>query len=132
MKKILTAAIVVLIAGGAYLSIDAQTTSQPKSTTKERPEILIIVNQDDSALIRGAQVTGIKDNTLYTKISKGSLDLNITVDVSSTTKIVGQNASTTIPFSNIKNGDKVSFRGKLAPSASVPTISATVLRDWSK
>jgi|GEM_PF-1492886 len=121
LKKII---IPVLIAIFAVAPVAALATSP----MKHLPEMqtLVLLRADGSALVRGAEVTAVADDTVTAQTSHDGVVLTWTIDIDSDTELV-TNKGGDFDLSDIDDGDTVSFSGELT---SAFRIEANVLKEW--
>lgn len=108
------------IAPAAVLAADGAKASV-------RPETLVHLRSDGSALVRGAEVTAVSGDTVTAQTSHGDTVLTWTIDIDSDTEIV-TNSDEDFDLSDIDEGDTVSFSGELT---SAFRVEANVLKEWS-
>jgi hypothetical protein len=89
------------------------------------------ISDNGTVLVRGAKVTGVSGNTVSASTTWGTMAMNWTVNVTSSTSFVRRNGSANM-MSEISVGDIVSFTGPMtAGSNSAFSVEAKVLKDWS-
>jgi len=84
-----------------------------------------------AVLVRGAEVTGKNSDEINARVKWSDATFNFTLNTDSDTRFVGNDDHNS--FSEIDDGDIVSFYGKLdgATSSNIE-VDAAVVRDWEK
>lgn len=87
----------------------------------------VSITADGTALVRGATVTSVSDDSFVAETTWGDIDLSWTVETDSDTEYVGTRGEAEASV-DIETGDSVSFSGKLRGALSV---AAEVVKSWS-
>ncbi len=88
------------------------------------------INNNGKVLVRGAKITSINGSTITAMNMWGSTTMTWIVNTDTSTKSIrryGGNSS----LSEMSVGDYISFSGMLDTTASVLTVKADMIKDWS-
>lgn len=88
------------------------------------------INNNGKVLVRGAKITSISGPTITATNTWGSTTMTWIVNTDTSTKSIrryGGNSS----LSEMSVGDYISFSGMLDTTASVLTVKADMIKDWS-
>ena len=141
-KKLSYVLATMLILGGlsfyGFTSANNDKSGEDNGNSMQAKEVHTIgttlevhISDNGKILVRGAKVTGVTANTVNASTSWGSINLNWTVNVMSSSQMIKKSGAN-ISASLISVGDVISFQGNLVTTSPSPMIvNASVIKDWS-
>ena len=89
----------------------------------------VLLTENGTALVRGAEVTAVSDNTITAETDLGGVTLTWTIDTDTDTEFITTNGDDSFDLGDVEDGDTISFSGELD---SAFNVDANVVKEWSE
>lgn len=116
---------------GVLRGMDMRMDDNKKEAKLDDTGVKVNIEENGKALVRGAKVTAVSGNVISATTAWGAMNLNWTVNVTSSTKFVRKFNGAGV-IADVKVGDMLSFNGEVAGgTATAITVDAKVVKNWS-